>query len=62
LRGLLLLLDLEVGGGDLEAVEEQAGAAGLELLVVDAWEELAQGVLDGGAVTSFGLRIPLMTR
>jgi hypothetical protein len=55
-------LRLEVGGGYLEAVEEQAGAAGFELPVVDAGEELAEGILDGGSVAPWGSRTPPMTR
>ena len=44
----------EVGAGDLEAVEEEAGAAGVDVVGGDALEDLADGGLDGGAV--FGER------
>ena len=44
----------EVGGGDLEAVEEEAGAAGVELVGGEAIEDLADGLLDGGAVLGDG--------
>jgi hypothetical protein len=40
----------EVEAGDLEAVEEQAGAAGVDVVGGDAAEDLADGGLDGGAV------------
>jgi hypothetical protein len=48
------LLFGEVEAGDLEAVEEKAGAAGVNVVGGDALEDLADGVLDGGAV--FGER------
>ena len=44
----------EVEAGDLEAVEEEAGAAGVDVVGGDALEDLADGVLDGGTV--FGER------
>ncbi len=44
----------EVGAGDLEAVEEQAGALGVDLVAGDAGEDLADGALDGGAVLRHG--------
>ena len=44
----------EVGGSDLEAVEEEAGAARVHVVEGDAAEDLADGELDGGAV--FGVR------
>ena len=44
----------EVEGGDLQAVEEEAGAAGIDLVAGDALEDFADGELDGGAV--FGER------
>ncbi len=44
----------EVEGGDLEAVEEEAGAAGVELVGGEAVEDLADGLLDGGAVFGDG--------
>jgi hypothetical protein len=40
----------EVEAGDLEAVEEEAGAAGVDVVGGDAAEDLADGGLDGGAV------------
>ena len=40
----------EVVAGDLEAVKEEAGAAGVDLAFGDAEEDLADGVLDGGTV------------
>jgi hypothetical protein len=40
----------EVEAGDLEAVEEEAGAAGVDVVSGDALENLADGGLDGGAV------------
>ena len=44
----------EVDGGDLEAVEQEAGAAGVDLVGGDAAEDLADGELDGGAVFGEG--------
>ena len=44
----------EVDAGDLEAVEEEAGAAGVELVGGDALEDLGDGELDGGAVFDEG--------
>ncbi len=44
----------QVGGGDLEAVEDEAGAARVELVGGEAAEDFAEGGLDGGAV--FGER------
>ena len=41
------LLFGEVEAGDLEAVEEKAGAAGVNVVGGDALEGLADGVLDG---------------
>jgi hypothetical protein len=40
----------EVEAGDLEAVEEEAGAAGVEVVGGDAAENFADGLLDGGTV------------
>ena len=40
----------EVEAGDLEAVEEEPGAAGIDLVGGDAAEDFADGGLDGGAV------------
>jgi hypothetical protein len=44
----------EVGAGDLEAVEEEPGAAGVEVVGGDALEYEADGELDGGAVLGDG--------
>jgi hypothetical protein len=44
----------EVGAGDLQAVEEEAGAARVDLVAGDAAEDLADGELDGGAVFGHG--------
>jgi hypothetical protein len=44
----------EVEAGDLEAVEEQAGAAGVDLVGGDAAEDFADGLLDGRAVFGVG--------
>ena len=44
----------EIEAGDLEAVEEEAGAAGVDVVGGDALEDLADGGLDGGSV--FGER------
>ncbi len=44
----------EVLEGDLEAVEEEAGAAGVELVAGDAGEDFADRELDGGAVFGHG--------
>jgi hypothetical protein len=44
----------EVEAGDLEAVEEQACAAGVDVVGGDALQDFADGGLDGGAV--FGER------
>ena len=38
----------------MEAVEEEAGAAGVDLVAGDAAEDLADGELDGGAVFGHG--------
>ena len=40
----------EVERGDLQAVEEQAGALGVKTAVGDALEDEADGGLDGAAV------------
>ena len=40
----------EVGAGDLEGVEEESGAAGVDLVEGDALDDLADGGLDGAAV------------
>ena len=44
----------EVGGGDLETVEEEAGAFGVDVVGGEAAEDLADGELDGGAVLGQG--------
>jgi hypothetical protein len=44
----------EVEAGDLEAVEEETGAAGIDFIGGDALKDFADGGLDGGAV--FGER------
>jgi hypothetical protein len=44
----------EVEAGDLEAVEEESGAARVDGVGGDAVEDLAEGVLDGGAVFERG--------
>jgi hypothetical protein len=44
----------EVGAGDLKAVEEEPGAAGVEVVGGDALENEADGELDGGAVLGDG--------
>jgi len=40
----------EVLAGDLEAVEQEAGAFGVEVVGGKPLEDFADGVLDGGAV------------
>ncbi len=44
----------DVEAGDLESVQEQSGAAGVDLVAGDAAKHFADGDLDGGAV--FGER------
>ncbi len=44
----------QVEAGDLEAVEEEAGALGVDLVAGDAEQDLADGALDGGAVLGQG--------
>jgi len=44
----------QVEAGDLEAVEEQAGALGVDLVGGDALQDLADGGLDGAAVFGEG--------
>jgi hypothetical protein len=44
----------EVDAGDLEAVEEEAGAARVDFVGGDAAENLADGGLDGGPVLGVG--------
>ena len=58
---LLLLLFfvvvlVEVESGDLEGVEEQAGAAGVDVVEGEVGEDLADGLLDVGAGGGFGQR------
>ena len=40
----------EVEAGDLEAVEQEAGAAGIDVVGGDALQDLADGGLDRGSV------------
>ena len=44
----------EVGAGDLESVEEEAGASGVDLVAGDAAEDFTDGGLDGDAVFGEG--------
>jgi hypothetical protein len=44
----------QVDAGDLEAIEEEAGAFGVDFVGGDAAEDLADGYLDGGAVFGVG--------
>ena len=44
----------EIAAGNLEAVEEQAGAAGVELIGGDAAENFADGELDAEAIGEVG--------
>jgi hypothetical protein len=44
----------QVATGDLKAVEEEAGAFGVDLVAGDALEDLTDGELDGGAVVGEG--------
>ena len=44
----------QVEAGDLEAVEEQAGAARVDVIGGDAAQNFADGLLDGGAVLGVG--------
>jgi hypothetical protein len=39
----------EVGGGELEGVEEEAGAAEVDVVAGDAGDDAGEGVLDLGA-------------
>jgi hypothetical protein len=54
LRGEGFALAREVESGDLEAVEEQAGAARVDLVEGDAAEGLGDGDLDGASVLNEG--------
>ena len=40
----------QIEAGDLQAIEQKTGAAGVDLVCGDALEDLTDGVLDGGAV------------
>jgi hypothetical protein len=51
-EGLLVLG--EVGGGDLEAVEEHAGGFEIDVAKGDAGEDVVDGDLDGGTVVDAG--------
>jgi hypothetical protein len=51
-----LVVFREVETGDLEAVEEQTGAAGVEVVGGDALEDFADGELDSGALGEAGGR------
>ena len=44
----------QVEAGDLETVEQEAGAAGVDFVEGDALQDFADGVLDGGAVFGVG--------
>jgi hypothetical protein len=44
----------EVEAGDLQAVEEEAGAAGVDVVGGDAAENFADGLLDGRTVFGEG--------
>jgi hypothetical protein len=44
----------EIDAGDLEAVEQEAGAAGVEFVGGEAEQDIADGGLDGGAVLGAG--------
>ena len=44
----------EVEAGDLEAVEEEAGSAGIDLVGGDALEDLADGKLNAGPIVEIG--------
>ena len=52
--GLFGVVAGQVGAGDLEGVEEEAGAAGVEGVGGDGLQDLADGLLDGGAVFGHG--------
>jgi hypothetical protein len=45
---------LEVAAGDLESVEEEAGAFGVDVVAGDALQDFTDGVLDGAAVLGCG--------
>ncbi len=46
----VLLCGRQVAGGDLQAVEEQSGAFGVEVVGGEAGEDFGDGELDGGSV------------
>jgi hypothetical protein len=46
----------EVEAGDLEAVEEEAGAAGVDVVGGDAAENFADGKLNAGTIVGIGQR------
>jgi len=54
LLGGVFFLFGEVGAGDLESVEEESSAFGVECFEGDALEDLTDGDLDGGAVLGRG--------
>jgi hypothetical protein len=56
--GVLLgvLVVFEVGGGDLEGVEEESGAAWVDVVLGEAGDDLAEGFLDGGSAAGLGER------
>jgi hypothetical protein len=49
-KGWELLVGRKVGAGDLEAVEEETGAARVERVGGEAFDDEADGELNGGAV------------
>jgi hypothetical protein len=44
----------EIDAGDLEAVEEEAGTAGVDVVGGDATEDMSDGGLDAGAIVGVG--------
>jgi len=44
--GVLALMLVEVGGGELEGVEEEAGAARVDVVVSEAGHDVSDGLLD----------------
>lgn len=54
-RGLEVGLEaFHVGGGDLQAVEHDGGAAEVDLVVLESAEDLHDGELDGGGIFEEG--------
>jgi hypothetical protein len=51
---LLGLMILDIGRGDLQGVEEESGAAEVDVVVADAGDDLAEGVLNGSAAGGLG--------